>query len=357
MRWPIDVPILPNELLSSWVIRTAFGNGSYPLAWSWYFWGKDRVWTKDIDRYCPVDMLAIMESSTVTLDKLQAATLYPLVQQIVTSNLDSKKKSWPWITSLGARNRSRTGGLRFCPKCLASPPAYFRCNWRLAWNHSCQEHECILLDSCPQCSSSITPHKLSIGSESLSFCSTCGFDLCKSEVTGCSIGALQNQNLMNTALSNSSLELPWGIENVRDLFVTIRYLMSFLNRAITVTSLADNELFKFFGSIRSTEHQVSAPIERQTIAVIHSISGVIDYAFRASLVDFVNLLTQFGYTSSSFLSRVKLPISPQIQFILDNLPEGKKFSRNCSKSVQHVRKPASKAEVEQMWQVLKEFLI
>ena len=120
--WPVHVPLIQDELLSSWLIRTAFENGSYPLAWTWHFWRRSRVWTLDIDRFCSLELINAIVSPKVTKQELINATLYPSLLKIVSNDIHQYKKSWPWVTTLGARNRDRTGGLRYCPECLKSPP-------------------------------------------------------------------------------------------------------------------------------------------------------------------------------------------------------------------------------------------
>lgn len=356
MPWPVDVPLIQDELLSSWIIRTAFENGSYPLAWSWYFWGKHRVWTKDIDRFCPLEHMSMLVTPSVTLEALKLSTLYPWLQKIVPSDLKLHQKSWPWVTPLGTRNRERTGGLRFCPMCLASPPVYYRRVWRFSWNHSCVIHRCILQDTCPNCSSSVCPHKLSSDTATLTLCAACGYDLSNCEVKSCSNGALELQILMNTVLDDQNHEMPWGIVSSKDLFETIRYLMSFINRAQSVQSLADTKLFEFFETVARPDSRCSAPIERLSVNQMHALSEIMSQVFKHSDADFSSVLSKCGYSKRSLLSRLELPVSPQVQGILDRLPERAKIVRRKVCSIRRALRPMPRSQIEKMWLELQGFL-
>lgn len=356
MPWPVDVPLMKDEILSSWIVRTAFENGSYPLAWSWYLWGKRRVWTIDIDRFCPLTDMLKLVTPRVSLSSLESATLYPWLTKFVSNDLTTHKKAWPWLTNLGARNRDRTGGLRYCPECLMNSPVYYRRAWRFSWNHSCAIHKCILKDFCPVCSSPICPHKLKHGAYDLALCATCGYNLGDSLAHSSSENALKLQNLMNDISEDRIVALPWGMQSATELFETVRYLISFLNRAQAIRLSIDNTLLELLRIAPFQNPTHHASIERISIDHMHAFSDVVSRILEHDLVEFSDTLSLIGYSKRTFLSRLTLPVSSQILAILNRLPDGVKRPRRKPVSCTHAHQPTPREEVEIMWRELLPFI-
>ncbi|MCU7995268.1 TniQ family protein [Shewanella glacialipiscicola] len=355
--WPIDMPLMQDEILSSWIIRTAFENGSYPLAWSWYLWGKRRVWTIDIDRFCQPDYLALLVTPSITHASLNSATLFPWLSNVVSLDLQAYNHSWPWVNPLGSRNRDRTGGLRYCPICLSNSPAYYRRLWRFSWQHSCAVHQCLLRDCCPNCAGPICPHKFKSGTSNIALCALCGHSLCDITVEKSSQLSLKTQVLMNIVLEGSrTYELPWEMKNASELFLTIRYLVALLNRAYLDQLVADRVLFKFLEIEQVPFSALHSSVERTSIERMHLWFDKIYIMLSTPLVSFAEQLAAFGYTQRTLLGRVSLPCSPQIQFLLKHLPDGLVRTRTVFGSRPNKKQPTPRAIVESMWCELKDFL-
>lgn len=47
--------------------------------------------------------------------------------------------------------RLRSGGSRYCPRCLADTDGCWQLSWRLNWTVACLRHRLLLLDRCPRC--------------------------------------------------------------------------------------------------------------------------------------------------------------------------------------------------------------
>ncbi len=177
-RWPIPVSLLPDELFSSWLTRTALMHGCDPLALTGEIWTGWRAWTRDIDRGISSDKLILLTAeSGIELNKLKAATLRSIATHITNKNLRGLA-IWPWILVLGSRNRKHHGGLQYCSTCLAKDKKpYYRLQWRLAWNIGCLQCGCQLHDRCPKCNSAIEPHRLLAMDNNLELCMNCHTDL------------------------------------------------------------------------------------------------------------------------------------------------------------------------------------
>ena len=183
--WPIRYKPLPDELLSSWLVRLAHGHGLKAQTFcNLIFGNRHQVWNRDIDRLGP-DWL---------VEELSARTGTPLVKAYATTLRTYDGWLYPrfkasgvlqWILSLKMYHRKHEGfGLQYCPQCLCEgSETYFRKSWRVAFNTVCVQHQCMLRDRCPNCGTGVAFHRKDMGhidaivTDSLAECHQCGFDL------------------------------------------------------------------------------------------------------------------------------------------------------------------------------------
>ena len=67
MLWPIRYKLLPDELLSSWLVRLAHGFGLKVQTFSNLLFGCNyQVWNRDIDRFAPDWLVEQLSSHTGT---------------------------------------------------------------------------------------------------------------------------------------------------------------------------------------------------------------------------------------------------------------------------------------------------
>ncbi len=197
-RWVLHTPLLPDELLSSWLVRAALAQGCDPLVLTGCVWPGWRIWTGDPDRkLSPKQSHALAEVSGIPAASFQAAFLENVAGATTRGSLE-KKQIWPWILVLGMRNRKWRGGLQYCPLCLREHPSFYRIPWRLAWHTVCAEHRIRLLDRCPDCHAPVEPHRLS-PEDSITRCARCGFSLEEAPVLPGREMALAFQNRGDTA--------------------------------------------------------------------------------------------------------------------------------------------------------------
>ncbi|WP_288843088.1 TniQ family protein [uncultured Deefgea sp.] len=185
--WPAHPHPYPDELLSSWLVRIAHANGLKVQTFcAQQFGNEHQIWNRDIDRLAPTWLLEIMSKKTGTPLKIaQETTLLSYEGKLYERHHSSGLLRW--ILPLQIYHRTRNGfGLQCCPKCLTedSEP-YYRKSWRVALWTFCPKHQNILLDRCPNCSSSIIFHRIELGRpklitpHSLSICWNCGHDFGK----------------------------------------------------------------------------------------------------------------------------------------------------------------------------------
>lgn len=183
--WPIRYKPLPDELLSSWVVRLAHGHGLKVQTFcNLIFGNRHQVWNRDIDRLGP-DWL---------VNELSARTGTPLAIAYGTTLRAYEGWLYPrfkasgalqWIQTLKMYHRKFEGfGLQYCSQCLREgPEPYFRKSWRVTFNTVCVRHQCMLRDRCPNCGAGVAFHRRDMGhgdvvlADSMAGCHQCGFDL------------------------------------------------------------------------------------------------------------------------------------------------------------------------------------
>lgn len=181
--WPAHPKPLPDELLSSWIVRVAEANAIKLQTLSWMLFGNGRSpWNRDIDRNAPPWLIQALSEHTGTnyWEVFHTALvtyrtrLYPRRQAVGQLR---------WILpvrSYGMRRRSF--GQQFCPQCLASDlQPYFRKQWRIAFFTYCPEHRVELYDACPACGVPVIIFRGDFGREltnarPMYVCHSCGYD-------------------------------------------------------------------------------------------------------------------------------------------------------------------------------------
>lgn len=176
--WAAHVPLLPNELFSTWLARAALIQGCDPMVLTGSLWPGWRAWARDLDRgICAGRLDVLAKRSGISHAQLERATLRPMLS-VIAPQVSIERPTWPWVMAQGSRNRRRFGGLQYCSPCLAEDrEPYFRRNWRLAWHVGCRRHGCLLSDHCSRCLAPAEPHRCRVVDQVLSLCPNCGFDL------------------------------------------------------------------------------------------------------------------------------------------------------------------------------------
>jgi hypothetical protein len=183
---------LPDELLSSWIVRLAHAHLMKAYTFGRLVLPGVNLWNRDIDK-------AVSE----TVIQVLAARTPASVQQVVHTTLRSyegrlygqhyTKGNTPWILPLGIYHRTRRRlGMLFCPSCLVKDGAtpYFRKKWRLAISVVCLDCGVSLQDQCPCCQEPIVFFRAELGRKSalpdrsITVCHKCGFDLRESVAQG-----------------------------------------------------------------------------------------------------------------------------------------------------------------------------
>jgi len=252
--WGYSPALLPDEAFSSWLLRSAMAHGCDPLAFTGSLWPRWRILTIDPDRWVDdVHLAPLVKASGISAVAFQASFLRSAAERIASHPLPVKQ-IWPWMLALGARNRKRTGGLQYCPACLAEDAKpYFRLQWRFAWHTGCEHHGCSLLDRCEFCDAPLEPHRLDAQDGSVVVCATCKADLRRAHAHPCLPDALSFQRVADHALKVGEGAGLGHVLDTKSWFELADFFISMVRRAN-----------------RSEEH-------RSLVALIHEVAGTLPH--------------------------------------------------------------------------------
>lgn len=231
-RWAVPVPLLPDEIVSSWLVRAALVQGCDPLVLTGEVWPKWRIWTQDADRLHADDRLEpLVPLSGITKEILGAASLFPIASRIYGGNPPGNAV-WSWMLATGAINTKRHGGIQYCPSCLAEDAKpYFRLQWRFAWHTSCEKHGSVLRDRCHVCNATVEYHRLQAEDGNVAVCATCKADLRNSSTNPCAADALAFQRAADDALRHGRSYFHDQTITTHEWFELAGFFVSMLRRA------------------------------------------------------------------------------------------------------------------------------
>ena len=189
--WPIRYKPLPDELLTSWLVRLAYGHGLKVQTFcNLIFGNRHQVWNRDVDRLAPEWLVDELSQRT----GIPLAVAYGTTLRSYEGRLFPKFKSSGvllWLQTLKMYHRKREGyGVQFCGACLAEDSLpYFRKAWRVSFNTICIKHNRMLHDRCPQCGVAVMFHRMEMGrgsafeAGSMATCHECSCDLRESPLS------------------------------------------------------------------------------------------------------------------------------------------------------------------------------
>lgn len=181
--WPAHPQLLPDELLSSWIVRVAETNGIKLYTLTLGLFG-DRLtpWHRDIDRLAPKWLLKAFCAKT----GLNYWDAYHATLTGYRGYLYPRRQSCGqlrWILPISTFGLDRHGyGQQYCSVCLDEDIIpYFRRVWRVGFFTFCPIHGCMLLDACHECGFPVAPHRRDVGREvaesrDLAHCQHCSAD-------------------------------------------------------------------------------------------------------------------------------------------------------------------------------------
>lgn len=159
--WPVHPQLLPDELLSSWMIRLARSNGFKVHNFYAQFFGREcQIWNRDIDHFAPAWLIDGLADRTGTPREHIFQTTLRAFESFAFEHFNETGMT-RWLLPLGIFHRTRRAyGQQFCPQCMTEEiEPYLRRHWRLALAVICTRHGVMLQDRCATCSRPLAPHR------------------------------------------------------------------------------------------------------------------------------------------------------------------------------------------------------
>ena len=168
---------LNDELLSSWLIRTAYLHHSDPATFlNLYFPEYDyHLWDNDLDLYNNNSFLNRLSLKTGYKKEIFYGMTLKSYEGRLSETIHYNNRN-AFIMPIFRRKRNiRQHAQRICPLCLKEDKQpYLRKKWRLFFSTACIKHKCFLIDKCPSCGEPFVIHK-SLYDGDFPHCRKCGF--------------------------------------------------------------------------------------------------------------------------------------------------------------------------------------
>ncbi|WP_158611826.1 TniQ family protein [Guyparkeria sp. SCN-R1] len=346
--WPVPTDLLPDEILSSWLVRSALRQGCDPLALTCDLWPGWRPWTVDVDRMLPPERLnGLSRRAGMDTKAIQSATLLPVTTQI-RDHKPPGRSIWPWMLALGARNTKRRSGLQYCPECLAEGKApYFRIQWRFAWHTCCTMHGCSLHDRCWQCHASIEPHRLDADAPHLARCASCDENLCAAPRMNCSGNALAFQSAADNVLLGVQSSLFGHAQTVSAWFEVVDFFISLVRRSGRSRTKAQLALFDLMGLEAPSGAPAfpGASIEYLSVADRQEILGLAWGFLGAEEADVLAAVLDSGISQQGLADK-RQRIPPLLEGLISLAPDAAKATPRLKRRARTGLRP--RHEVERM---------
>lgn len=165
-----------NELLSSWLTRTAFAHGMSLNQFITYYIRHEgcAISRTDMDfQYSPELLNLLAKKSKIDIEIIKNLSLRSEEGYLFACN----ECLYPPAQVRKLIDKRTHFGLMFCPKCLAEDEhPYFRKEWRYLFYNACPKHKIFLQDRCGVCYESVKFRKM-IPKDKILFCHNCKRDL------------------------------------------------------------------------------------------------------------------------------------------------------------------------------------
>jgi hypothetical protein len=181
--WPLRPKPLPDELLTSWLIRLADAHAQKLRTFTSLAWPGRPIWNGDIDKSADEQIVATLAARTSSSQDVVWRTTLAAFEGVLFEARSANGKM-RWVLPLGLHPRARSRrGVSFCFQCLQEDEVpYFRRTWRLAFATTCVAHGAPLTDRCPRCDAIVLFHRGDMGhkgkriADPMSVCHTCRAD-------------------------------------------------------------------------------------------------------------------------------------------------------------------------------------
>lgn len=240
-----------DELLSSWITRTALSYYITPAELFSKYFVKYQAYKRDLDiarfddNFWSV-LSSLSQLSVPVLKDMQILDLEGKLQEKIHINQRNR-----WIVAASGNlypKERKSKALRFCPLCLKEK-GYYSKDSKLLFVNVCTQHQVYMKDACPKCNSLVLPILIK-PPEKIHECFRCGHDLSKTTTTFSSTLEIEAVKFSKNVLSKD-IFLNQKVKRASiDYFTVLHLLIKNLHKLYTKDTLF--EQFKFDHSQKNT---------------------------------------------------------------------------------------------------------
>jgi len=291
----VIIPLpLEDEILSSWIVRTAYAHKTHPHTFTNQYlnYRHHSFFLTESDITLDEDMIKTIEEKShhkIDIHSLMLKTYSGYIQENIYENN-------PTIFFTHQK---------YCPVCLREDKVpYFRKKWRVVFYNICHKHQCRLYEHCAECKTKLDISKMYENKLPYTHCHHCGFELKKGRklpIHKKHISNLEYQNKIFKTIEDGYIQL--GETPVYSfLFFEV---FSKLSKLILLNSkhrfIDKHPLFSLLKN--AEQHKINHPIFKKIDAKAQSaLFGLIMYIFEdfpRNLESYIlqNKLTYYNMTT------------------------------------------------------------
>jgi len=199
---------LPNEILSSWLVRIAKNHFLEPRKFTSVFFKDKYFWTLDVDKSISGSYLdKLVQSTSVSDMDINYLTLKSFIPYLDVKFSTDQSRTW-FNRIQRTKGRISSFSYLYCPNCLRTDPEpYLRKEWRIYLSTTCFKCECFLRENCPHCKNPIqhfnhNSHQLDKSFDYIKFCAVCKKDISDVEMVKAPSNYIENQKYIYELLYN-----------------------------------------------------------------------------------------------------------------------------------------------------------
>lgn len=319
----LQFQLLPDESLSSFLVRLSHQFGMTPLALTECIVPGSRVWSIDTDRLKSRFLKPLARWSGISEDVLYQASIR-CYENIASVEQQKQDQVRAWFTSLGVRNRKRETGFSYCPICFAEDQhPYLRVQWRFAWHTECVKHTCGLLDRCLRCGEPMKVHLLPIKTPWMSICYHCGFDARDAKTRRIRDITASTQSYIDTTLLTGGAVIYGRQLNCSDVFEYLYFWITFLRRARRAQTGALHRFLSLFPCVlpEVDEYSKGWRFEKLPVEERSSLMQGLDFILTMNREQLQLNLINMGLSKQSFIgdwNTSPAVLSPVVDALPDN---------------------------------------
>lgn len=212
--WPLHPQPLPDEIFSSWIYRTSRANGIKFYSLCRLVAPEERNVYTNFDHIISQSAVREFARKLKTTYRRAFETTLDSYAGYLFENATKKGNMKTCLLHTGiSSNELNRFPLQICPLCLSEGEPYFRKRWRVSLVTVCTEHECKLLDQCPECLSPIKPLKHDSKNVNKPFkgkitsCFNCGLDLASCSTKSANKALVEETEIYEEVLEKGFVEL------------------------------------------------------------------------------------------------------------------------------------------------------